>query len=74
MKEAEQKPSQDIVVMSNPEQNELLITLSEDGIEYLQNILSQLKSAEVESHWHIDDFSGWLGGEFAHLIVMKKAT
>lgn len=52
----------DIVVKSNPERSELLVALSEDGIEYLQNILRQLKNAEVDSHWHIDDFSGWLGG------------
>jgi hypothetical protein len=63
---------QDIEIKYNPEYDELLIGLTEDGIAYLSNILSQLQSAGIGAHQHIDYFDGWLGGEFKHLVILKQ--
>ena len=63
--------SKDIQLEYSKENDELIIALTSYGIEYLQNILGQLLDSEVDSHWHVDDFSGRLGGDIKHLIIMK---
>lgn len=72
MEDEQENASRDIELEYVTKNDELIIALSNDGIEYIQNILEQLKESEVDSHWHIDDFSGWLGGDIKHLIILKK--
>lgn len=72
MEDEQENVSRPIELEYVTENNELIIALSNDGVEYLQNILTQLKESEVDSHWHIDDFSGWLSGDIKHLIILKS--
>ncbi len=72
MEDEKENTSRDIELEYVMKNDELIIALSNEGIEYMQNILGKLKESEVDSRWHIDDFSGWLGGDIKHLIVLKK--
>lgn len=71
MKDEPTKSLKDIRLEYSSENDELIIALSTDGIEYIQRILGQLRDSEIDSHWHIDEFDGWLGGDIKHLVIMK---
>lgn len=60
-----------IVINYNKEFDVLVISLDNEGIEYVQKALTDLKTRQVDAHFHIDDFDGWLGGDFKHLVIMK---
>lgn len=72
MNTEEQKKTKDIQLILNQEHNELMMILTKDGVKYLQKVLNHLQDAETYSHWHIDEFDEWLGGDFQHLIVIKE--
>lgn len=74
MNDESEEVLKDIQLSYSKENDELIIALNSYGIEYLQSILASLLDSEADSHWHIDDFSGRLGGDFSHLIILRTET
>ena len=69
--ELETEPPRMIHIAYEAQFDQLVIDLTQDGIEYLQRCLNDLQTRDAGAHWHFDDFTGTLSGDFKHMVIQK---